>query len=397
MSFEKKAEKNDKNLLAEKKFDVIIIGAGASGAMCACTIKNKRVAIIDSTSKVAKKIMVTGNGKCNLTNTNVTSEFYNTNIDKFLARFDQRKTLEFFGDLGLVTFSDEEGRVYPISNSAKSVVDVLNFGLKENVSVFLGEKVQKLAVFGKEFVVETDKNKFYTKKLVVATGGNSSEILEQLGVKYKQFVPSLVSLKSNSTRDLNGIRLSNVLVKARNRFGEEKSEKGEVLFRENGLSGIVVFNLSVIFARRNDFLGEIEIDILPDMKIENLVEMLKTRRKLNVRLDKFFVGMFMGGVANEIFKQSKINTNIFSDKLSDEEILTLAKTIKSLKFEINGHLENNQVFSGGISLDELDENLMCKNIPNLYFIGEVVDVDGVCGGYNLQWAWTSGHIVGEKL
>ena len=379
------------------EFDVVIIGAGASGVMCGSVIKDKRVAIIDSGAKIAKKIMVTGNGRCNLTNANVTSEFYNTNIDRFLKRFDEKKTLEFFKKLGLVTYSDEEGRVYPISNSAKSVVDVLNFGLKENVSSFLNEKVSKVERIGGEFIVQTEKNTIRAKVLVVATGGNSSQILNQLGVKHREFAPSLVSFKSDGTRDLNGVRLSNVLVKARNNFGEERSERGEVLFRENGLSGIVIFNLSTIFARRGDFFGEVEIDVLPDIPLEKLTKMLAKRKELNIRLDKFFVGMFQNAVANEIFKQSKTNTNILSTKLTEQDLLKLAKTIKGLRFKIIGHLENNQVFSGGVPLEELDENLMSKEIPNLYFIGEIVDVDGVCGGYNLQWAWTSGHIVGECL
>ena len=188
-----------------------------------------------------------------------------------------------------------------------------------------------------------------------------------------------------------------MLVKARNNFGEEKSERGEVLFRENGLSGIVIFNLSTIFARRGDFFGEVEIDVLPDIPLEKLTKMLAKRKELSIRLDKFFVGMFQNAVANEIFKQSKMNTNVLSTKLTEQDLLKLAKTIKGLRFKIIGHLENNQVFSGGVPLEELDENLMSKEIPNLYFIGEIVDVDGVCGGYNLQWAWTSGHIVGECL
>ena len=379
-----------------KCFDVIVLGGGAAGMMCACTIKKKSVAVIDALTKPAKKIMVTGNGKCNLTNLNCDSGFYNQNIDKFLERFGERETLMLFAKLGLVTYADDEGRVYPISNSAKSVVDVLEYGAK-NASFFLGEKIKDIQKDKEGFLVSFGETTLRAKNLVVATGGNCSQILDMLGVKYKEFVPSLVSLQSKQTRDLNGVRISNVLVTATNLSGEKKSERGEVLFRENGLSGIVVFNLSSIFARTNDFSGNISIDLLPDMDRKAVEKLVERRKQLDTTVDKVFVGMFANAVSNEIFKQSKINTNKSCQRLQEKEISTLADKIKKLEFEIEGHLENNQVFSGGVPLENLDEKLMYKNIPNLFIVGEACDIDGVCGGFNLQWAWTSGHIVGEAL
>ncbi len=377
-------------------FDVIILGGGASGMMCACSINGKSVAVVDAGTRPAKKLMVTGNGRCNLTNLNVSSDAYNQNIDKYLKKFNQRQTLQFFKRLGLETYADEQGRVYPLSNSAKSVVDVLNFGAKE-VKFFSERQALDVKKDASGFVVTLGNIQLVSEKLVLATGGNSEKVLQELGVNYKKFVPSLVSLESKGTRDLNGIRVSNVLVTATNSFGEIKSEIGEVLFRENGLSGIVVFNLSTLFSRKDSFKGKVKIDLLPDVSEKALAEMLSERRRLAVSLDKFFVGMFAGGVANEIFKQSKLNTNLNCLKLQEKEISLLAKTIKNLEFDICGHLDNNQVFSGGVPLEVLDDRLMHKKIANLYCIGEVCDVDGVCGGFNLQWAWTSGHIVGESL
>lgn len=377
-------------------FDVIVLGGGAAGMMCACNLKGKKVAVVDEGSKAAKKLMVTGNGRCNLTNVQVDSRFYNQNIDRFLSRFDQNRTLEFFENLGLVTYADEEGRVYPLSNSAKSVVDVLGHGAR-GATFFLGERVKGVVQEANGFSISLSNKTLFAEKLVVATGGNSGQVLEMLGVKHKKFVPSLVSLESGQTRDLNGVRVSNVLVTATNATGQTKSERGEVLFRENGLSGIVIFNLSTLFSRQGDFNGRVTIDLLPDNKPTQLESLLRKRKSLDVRLDKFFVGMFSNAVANEIFKQSKLNTNTPSTALSEKDISLLAKTIKNLRFEIFGHLENNQVFSGGVPLEDLDENLMHKQIKNLYFAGEVCDVDGQCGGFNLQWAWTSGHIVGASV
>lgn len=377
-------------------FDVIILGAGASGMMCASTIKGKKVAVVDQAKNAAKKIMVTGNGRCNLGNNSISSKFYNRNIDSFLKQFSEIETAKFFSDLGLVTYVDDEGRIYPISNSAKSVMDILEYGARK-ASFFLGERIKNIKKEGTSFVVNLETKIITSPKIVVATGGGSAEILKMLKVPYKEFVPSLVSLKSKQTRDLNGTRVSNVLVKATNAFGKTRSEKGEVLFRENGLSGIVIFNLSTLYARSGRFEGKVEIDLLPDVSEKGLKEILQKRKSLESRLDKFFVGMFSNSVANEIFKQSKLNTNGPCASLKDEEINLLSHTIKSLKFDIDGCLDNNQVFGGGVPLEDLDESLMHKKLQGAYFVGEVCDVDGVCGGYNLQWAWTSGHIVGERL
>lgn len=379
-----------------QNFDVIVLGGGAAGMMCACTIKGKRVAVVDAGLKPAKKLMVTGNGRCNLTNLECTSDCYNQKIDSFLQRFGQRETLKFFGKLGLVTYADEEGRVYPISNSAKSVVDVLEYGAK-GTSFFLGEKASDIKKENGEFVVFLSDKQIRAKILVVATGGNCSPLLDVLGVRHKKFVPSLVSLQSGDTRDLNGVRVSNVLVTATDSFGERKSERGEVLFRENGLSGIVIFNLSSLFARKNNFVGKISVDLLPDLSQKEIENIIRKRKSLETSIDKIFVGMFANAVANEIFKQSKVNTNAPCASLKDNDIIFLAEKIKNLEFKTSGHLDNNQVYSGGVSLQDLDDKLMYKKIPNLYIVGEACDVDGVCGGFNLQWAWTSGHIVGEAL
>ena len=380
-----------------RRYKTIILGCGASGVMCALSTKEKSLAIIDSASKPAKKLLVTGNGRCNLTNENVNSSFYNTNIDQFLRKFSNRDALSFFENLGLVSYADEEGRVYPFSNSAKSVVDVLTANLSQKADLFLGEKIEKIDYENKKFVIKTTNEEFEAEKLVVSTGGNSEKILNDLKIKYKKFTPSLVALKCAGTKDLNGIKLSNVLVTAKCE-NEKKSEIGEILFRENGLSGIVIFNLSAIFARKNNFNGEIFVDIMPNVKEKDLQETLKQRLNIvHANADKFFVGMFQNAVANEIFKQAKINTNKKTERLTDAELEKIAYAIKNLHFDVCGSLENNQVFSGGVSLEDLDDNLMSKEMQNLFFAGEVVDVDGVCGGYNLQWAWTSGYIVGKSI
>ena len=391
-----------------KNYDVVIIGGGASGCMTAIWLginralnqnNIKKAAIIDGGKSLGKKIMVTGNGRCNLTNINMSSEYFNQNIDKYLQRFDEKKTLEFFEKCGLEHYADDEGRVYPLSNSAKSVIDVLLPRIDDNiVDKILDQRVCGITKSREGFYVRTQTETFSCKKLVIATGGNTlAEKLADLGVDIKPFVPSLTALKCSDVRDLNGVKVSNVRVTVTNEMGDSKSEIGEVLFKEYGVSGIVAFNLSTLFARKGEYKGSVEIDLLPNLSIDKLCEKLNKRKALRVNLDKFFVGMFVGSLANEIFRQCKMNTNIKCDRLTDEQILTLAKTIKNLKYKVVDAYINNQVFSGGVKLSSLDDNLQSKQIPDLYFTGEICDVDGVCGGYNLQWAWTSGKIVGESL
>lgn len=379
-----------------KDYDAIIIGCGASGTMCALSTKNKNVAIIDCNFLPSKKILVTGNGRCNLTNLNLDSSFYNTNIDAYLNQFNVKQTLAFFEKLGLEWYADEENRVYPITNSAKSVVDVLNKDLKNKVEMFLDETVLNIKKENEKFVVSTNKNIFSCKKLVISTGGNT-ELFKNLNILSSSFTPSLVALKcSNNLKNLNGVRISNALVTAICE-NNKKSEMGEVLFKEDGLSGIVIFNLSSIFSRAKNFNGKIVIDMFPSLSLSTLKQKLENRKMLNVPLNKFFVGFLQNSVADEVLKQSKLNGNIDSKELTENEINVLATTLKNLTFNIVGAYSNNQIFSGGVDLSELTLGLESKKVKNLYFTGEVCNVDGVCGGYNLQWAWTSGHIVGKQL
>ena len=379
-----------------QKFKTIIIGCGAGGSMCALFSQGDNVAIIDSSKTAAKKILATGNGRCNLTNTKYYKNSYNTDVKKYFETFSYKDALSFFEKLGLEWYQDEEGRVYPISNMAKSVQDIITHNLNKKATVLLDQKVVDITKTDECFVVCTEKETFECNKLVVAAGGNCSDILEKLGVCYKKFTPSLVSLKSNDVKDLNGIKVSNVLVKVVAK-DIDYEERGEVLFKDNGLSGIVIFNISALFARAGKFEGKVIIDLLPDISLEDLKQKLMKRKSLKVNTDKLFVGMFANSLANEIFRQAKVNTNINSTSLSDQTIEKLTTTIKALSYDINGYFDNNQVYSGGVVLNDLDENLMYKDIPGLYIIGEACDVDGMCGGYNLQWAWTSANIVGRNL
>lgn len=383
-----------------KFYDVLILGCGASGSLAAikASENHKSIAIIDKCNKIAKKILVTGNGRCNLTNKNVSDEKYNENITSYLKRFGVDETLKFFYDLGLVTYSDEEGRIYPISNTAKSVMDVIeNKILKSNIDCYLNTNVLKVEKYEEnKFLILADNDSFVCNKLVVALGGNfSTEFLFEL--KAQPFAPSLVSLKANVSRSLSGCRVSDVSVKAQNSVGQTKVDRGEILFKDKGLSGICIFNLSTIFARNKNFDGSISIDLLPDFDNNQLFEMLSKRRKLDAKINNFFDGLLAEQVGYEILNRININEDRSSLSLKDDEIKKMVDLIKNLNYKVTGFYENNQVYSGGIELNSLTQNLEHKQIKNLYFCGEACNIDGECGGYNLQWAWTSGFIVGESI
>lgn len=378
---------------------MIVLGGGASGCMCALATDCDDVCIIDRQNKIGKKILATGNGRCNITNQSCTRDKYNVDIEKYLSRLSPADTLAFFRNLGLECSFDSEGRCYPLSNSAKSVVSVLENGItKKGVRVRLEEEIQKVEKCGQNYLVKTDKNEYACEKLVIATGGNSAHaILDNLQVPHSHFMPSLCSLKADVSRSLANVRVSSVKVTATSSSGKKQVENGEVLFRENGLSGIVIFNLSSIFAREGVYKGKIEIDLLPNISESALFEMLARRRSLALPVNKFFDGLFVQELGWEILSRSHVNENGLTTQMTDDEIRRLAREIKQLGFTVKGCGENNQVCSGGVNLAALDDNLQHKSQKNLYFCGEVCDVDGLCGGFNLQWAWTSGYIVGKAI
>lgn len=376
-----------------RDFETIVVGGGASGCLCALA-SDKKVTIIEKDNKLAKKLLVTGNGRCNLTNLQVDDKYYNTSIKKYLSVFDNKKTLDFFNDLGLVSYSDEQGRVYPISNSAKSVQQIIVNRLSKTTP-FINDTITSIKKEGENFVLTGNNDSYSCKKLVLACA--KCELLDGLKIKYKVFSPSLCSLKTQSTRNLNNIRVDNVKVSAENNFGQKKSEIGEVLFKESGLSGIVIFNISSLFARQGSFCGKVTIDLLPSLSKSQLLQLLEKRKGLDVLVSDYFDGLFVKEIAYEILNRLKLNENRSCKELNESEILRIAKTIKNLSFDVKGFYPNNQVYSGGVCLDDLDEKLQHKKVKNLYICGELCDVDGECGGYNLQWAWTSGYIVGKSI
>ena len=386
------------------KFDVVVLGGGASGTICAINAsrKHSKVLIIDASDCACKKLLVTGNGKCNFTNIYATSKNYNCNIDSYLERFSVDDLLSFFNSIGLEYYVDGEGRCYPLSNTAKSVIDVLNNALSKTLVKYKKDVVNKISqTKNKEYLIECSNYSCIACRLVVALGGLTESkikaMFDNIKVDTSEVEPSLVALKTyEQTKSLEGVRVSNVKMKA-TCCRDEFEGVGEVLFKHNGLSGIVTFNASTIFARNKNFNGVVIINLLPGYSKDDLIKIIKKNIKVFTEVDKLFSGVLHPAVAHEVINRAGLKNKKETKLLSFEDIEKLVDVIINFRFTICDVYDNNQVVSGGVSLNSLTNNLESKDNPNLYFCGEVCDVDGECGGYNLQWAWTSGFIVGDSL
>ena len=377
-----------------KKYDVIIIGGGASGIMCAMQIKNKKVLIIEKQDKIGKKILVKGNGRCNFTNRNCSSHFYNTDkVLNFFKKFSNHNALTYFSNLGLSFYYDDEGRYYPTSNYASSMLDVMRLNLNKlnNVEILTNCTANKI-FYNKEYCVSTNIGEYFCDNLIFACGGNFSNIFD-FNIPYIPFTPSLCGLKTEKNKGLNGVKQKNVKVSLIN--NETHSQQGEILFKDNGVSGICIFNLSNYYNPSTK--NVLKIDLLPDISYQDLVSLITKRCSLFDNNENLLVSLFQKQLSLSIMQKSNINIDGKTKDLTKTDVSNIASTIKEYSLYVYGLENNNQIYKGGIDLDDLDENLEHKKYKNLYFIGESCNVSGECGGYNLQWCWTSGKIVGDYI
>lgn len=379
-----------------------IIGGGASGLMCAVALNNKDILIIEKQDRIGKKILVTGNGKCNLTNENFHLSSYNTlKVEPFFKRFGVYKTLNFFDTLGLKTYTDGEGRVYPISNTATSVLDVIRLNIeKNNVKIKCNSFVKKLIKKDKTFqLILQDDTIVNCKNVVLSLGGNCNlDFIENINLPKLNYIASLGALKTQKNKGLNNIKVSNVEVSLK--LNENLyTEKGEILFKDNAISGIAIFNISTYLARINNFNATLMINLLPEFDKQSLIKELKKRREIfkDYFVENFFTGFFHKAISINLLEKCNINLHQKISLLTNQNLEELADLILCYKIKTEDILDNNQVYSGGVDLDLLDENLQLKTCENLFLTGEMLNVDAVCGGYNLQWAWTSANVVAKYL
>lgn len=382
------------------KVDVAVIGGGASGIVAAIFAARcgASVAILEKNARIGKKILATGNGRCNFTNINANAEDYNSLFSKYaINRFPPEKAVEFFKELGLLSRT-EEGRVYPVSGQASAVLDVLRLALSRlSVRVICEFDAQRAEKIGDDFCIYSKNQKISAKKVIVATGGMASpksgsdgkgyELLKAFGHHVTKLTPSLVQLKTE--RSIGGVR---AFGKVMTESG--KSETGEIQFNNYGISGIPVFNLAK-YVKKGEFVS---LDLLPQYTEAEVISILKSRPKQT--LETYLTGILNKALGQMLLKECGISPlSAESDTLNISELEKIAKKIKDWRFFVMGTMpwDNAQVTSGGVELSEINpETMESRLVKNLYVTGEVLDIDGPCGGYNLQWAWASGSLAGSE-
>ena len=328
-----------------------------------------------------------------------------------LEKYSVEKTLDFFSSLGLKTYTDGEGRIYPVSNTAASVVDAFRFNL-DGVELITDTAVTDVKKQNDGFILN---GKYYCGRLIVATGGKASPsqgsdgsgyaLAKVLGHTVTNLYPALVPLVADAsvTKPLKGIRIHKAGISLEKNGKSIASSGGELLFTDGGISGIAAMELASAFERNKEKGADVfaVIDLAPDMSKDEISSYLTALCHENKRsFDSLLTGIIPKAAGIAVLKKSGITTISKSIKdLSEKDIDTVSDTIKHFRIKVTGTkgFDCAQVTSGGVSTDEINpatmESLVCKN---LFFAGEIIDVDGVCcGGYNLQWAWSSGLTAGE--
>ena len=401
--------------------DIIIVGGGASGMMCAIKAKEnnpqKSVAILEKQGRIGRKLLSTGNGRCNLCNEQCSkSDFHGSfaeYFDKFAENVPPQKIIDKFFSLGLLTKTEAEGRIYPISNHASSVLDVLRYRLEFlGVEIICETTVKNIKKIKGNFEIITDGKKFYCEKLVIATGSpaspklggteNGLNFLKTLGHNICKFYPALspIKVKSDILTSLKGLRVQGKV----SLFDAKKlvrEEKGEIQFTEKALSGICVFNLSTYLNKvENPYL---KVNLMPDFSENLLKEILNKNKKIfsDRTLEDYFTGIFQKKLGIALFKTAEIYP--LSRKVSsleENEINKLTSIIRNWEFQAykDNDFSKSQACAGGVIGKEINPLTMeSKIVKNLYILGECVDIVGDCGGYNLYFAFASGIIAGENL
>lgn len=392
-----------------------IIGAGAAGmaaALAASENPNNQVLLLERQARVGRKLAATGNGRCNLSNIHAAESGFHGEDPHFsdfaISSFGPEKTLNWFRTLGLFTVIEDSGKVYPYSDQANSVVDVLRFALeRSNIELMTDFEVTRLRREGECFLLESRDNKISCDKVIVACGGLAGtklggsmagyKLLRSLGHKCTKLRPALVQVKTgwSGVSALKGVRANCHAAIYRNGVLHREST-GEIQFTEFGLSGPVIYEIS-----RDACQGsgdwECRLDFLPGIDREDLKQELFRRRDTGLTSEDLLTGILHNRLGRVIVQNAEIRGRRPVSELNDRELDTVAELTKCFAVSLTEPLgmDAAQVTAGGIVTDEFDPTTMeSRLVPGLYAVGEVLDVDGDCGGYNLQWAWSSGRLAG---
>ncbi|MDE6275964.1 MAG: aminoacetone oxidase family FAD-binding enzyme [Clostridia bacterium] len=383
---------------------IVIIGGGASGLMCALLLakRGKSVTVLEKNPRVGKKLLATGNGKCNLTNINLAVEDYNTVLVKdILQEFTPQRVIDEFADMGLLTKADAEGRVYPYSESANTVLNLIIRRLEEyGARVICDTLVEQIQPCKDKWKVITSNGEYTADVAVFACGSNATSgldslhLIRALGHRADQFRYAIAPLLCEDIKGANGVRAkvyATMFINGKEAMGE----RGEFLFKDDALSGILAFRLSSALAR---YKGKVEsckviIDFVPDMQEERLADFIYGNCSVYAPLE----GILHKAIAQNVMARVRMDRSLI---MSREKADGIAKACKAYEVNIRGvgAKANAQVACGGVCLDELDMTSMQSKLHRgLYCIGESVDVDGLCGGCNLHWAWASAMAANKDI
>lgn len=405
--------------------DVIIIGGGAAGLCAAVYLKQKSpettVRVLERLPRVCKKLSVTGNGRCNISNKDISlSDFHGEDVGfcKYaLEKYNLSVCSDFFESIG-IPFVFEGNKAYPSSLQASSVVDCLRFAAEDlGVIIHTDTKVTNIQVLKNGYKVWSDKLSFDARNVIIAAGlysggekygcdGSILALLQKAGFKTVKTTPAIVQIKTvnDITKQLKGIKVDAVAsLKADGKL--IRQEFGEVLFCDYGLSGPPIMQISREVSR-NDAPKTVSLDIMPNTDFNALFETVTQRVKSIPErpLEEFFTGFLNKRLGQVVLKTAGCKLGDKANTLDKGEIKKIVSIIKGMEFEVTGTtgFANSQVSAGGLSTVQfISTTMQSKEYKNLYAIGEILDIDGDCGGFNLQWAWSSAmtavdSIIGEN-
>jgi len=423
-------------------YDVAVIGAGAGGMVCAAKLKERgfNVCLVEKLNKPGKKLSVTGNGRCNLTNTDMNVNKYYSDelplVKEVIDAFNEKDTISYLEGCGLVT-KEKNGYVYPYNENAVSVVNLLQSRLASlMVKTEYNFNVSEIKKDKDGFLIKDDKKSVIkAKKVVLACGGmsalsadtkyNALTLIRDLDIKTVKTHSALCALtckdliigdtKTENTKGIDFANIAGVRTNAAVKVNlydkngklialDNNTDLGEVQITKTGLSGIPVFNVSrhATYGLLNNLDVEIAVDFLPDFTVNDLLKRFNFLMDLEERNK---IGDFFTTLLNPKLSDYLIKTNLFTSNMKlaeqDPEIMKLFfETLKNYVFKVvsASEAQNAQVTAGGVSLNEIDiSTFETKKVKDLYIIGELLDADGRCGGYNLQWAFATGVLCAKNM
>lgn len=402
------------------KWDCIIIGGGASGLAAAifCAERGKRVLVLEKAPRVGKKLLATGNGTCNITNTHATPDRYHQAADfvrPALAQFPPSSAIDFFERIGVSCITRESGRVYPRCEQAGAVLDCLRLTMEEKgVTVQCDSEVTAVTPCKDGWRVIANGETITSHAVVIATGGAAAPALGgnaacyslplSVGHHKTPLYPAIVQVRTDTTfvRAMKGLRTDATVTFLLN--GQAvATHTDELLFTEYGISGPAVMQISRTvgdWERRKKGEMTVTLDFLPTLSYDDVWRDLCRRRKTGRQMEDFLTGLLHKRIGQTLCRMAALSLTDNGATLTDAQLRHLCDTVKNATLSVVGTqgFGGAQVTAGGIERAEVDPETMASNkAKGLYLLGEVLDVDGECGGFNLQWAWSSAYAAAQAI